>query len=736
MKHSSRIFVVMAILLFAGGCAYYNTFFNAEKYFANANKMPLLDNGRPNPNAVRDYNKAIKKCGIILTEYKDTKYADDALFLLAKCFYFTGTNYTLAMEKFDDLIRFYPESEFVPEAMLYKARCKQGFNKHEEAYRMLRDFIADDTYSDYHPQALNLLAHYYLDEENFVQAAYYFDKIINDYPESKEYEDAYFLRGKALHIYGLYRDSNEVFFQLLNSRISKKTKLDARYYIAYNYLELGEYAKAEKYIQRLLKQEYRTHLFSKIELLLARSYRGMGKITEAEELFESVINNNRRRLIASEAAFYLSEMYFDVHDYKKAIENYKRVKQENKKSPFIARSLTKSAVASQIIQYYNPDNTMDVQDLVQEQFKLAEYYIEILDTPDSALVVYQKIYTQRQQLASRIDSLSSRLVLLQDSLASITPAVDSSRTVTVADSTVSTVPDSSTIAKAVTADDSIIARADTLALADSTLAENTPAAPDSAAIAMQNKREALASNITETTASLTKAQQDITLFDEEFIPFSKMVKVWLYANVYRDSAKADSIYREMYRTMPDNKHTFAAERYLAGKEVELITRQTYLQREEYKDAIGMLDTSVDSTIARLQNIATKPDHHYYPLAMYSLGHLYYFDKQDSTTARPYLDELLAIPTLDSQLRSAASAFYTGKHFVRYQRLPALITLEEQQRAAEAETERLRKEAEEAAAAEAQKQDQTSDLPDDQQKTDDSSSQAPAQTDILESVSDQ
>ena len=85
---------LLFILALSTGCVYYNTFFNAEKYFAEAQDIELKDDGRPQASAIQKYNKAIKKCGIVLTDYKDSKYADDALFMLARCLYYIGRNYT------------------------------------------------------------------------------------------------------------------------------------------------------------------------------------------------------------------------------------------------------------------------------------------------------------------------------------------------------------------------------------------------------------------------------------------------------------------------------------------------------------------------------------------------------------------------------------------------------------------------------------------------------------------
>ena len=84
-------YLFIAGLFLLSSCAYYNTFFNAKKYFREANKLPLVK-GRSSSEANKKYNKAIKKCGIIITDYKNSKYVDDAVFMLGKIFYFKGIN--------------------------------------------------------------------------------------------------------------------------------------------------------------------------------------------------------------------------------------------------------------------------------------------------------------------------------------------------------------------------------------------------------------------------------------------------------------------------------------------------------------------------------------------------------------------------------------------------------------------------------------------------------------------
>ena len=91
------IFIIILSTLILSGCVYYNTFFNAKKYFTEAQDIGLKEDGKPTSNAINKYNKAIKKCGVVLSDYKDSKYADDALFLMARSLFYIGRNYTQAI---------------------------------------------------------------------------------------------------------------------------------------------------------------------------------------------------------------------------------------------------------------------------------------------------------------------------------------------------------------------------------------------------------------------------------------------------------------------------------------------------------------------------------------------------------------------------------------------------------------------------------------------------------------
>ncbi|MCK4956537.1 MAG: tetratricopeptide repeat protein, partial [Candidatus Cloacimonetes bacterium] len=399
-------YALLILIILMTGCAYYNTFYNAEKYFKDAQEMELRDNGKPSPSAIQKYNKVIKKCGIVITDYPKSDYADDAVMLLAKTFFYKGTNYGQAAEKFNDILTYYPNSEFVPDTHLFLARISYQLKKKEEAYSKLREFIQNPEFEDHHPKALIILANYQLQDKKLAEADFYFNQVITNYPQSKEYETAFFARGKTFYLAEKYDDSNKVFYDLLKSRVGKQIKLDSRYYIALNFLLTEQYNKAENEAKKLIKSESRLVEISKIELLLARAKAGNEQVDEAIGLCENIIQNNKGSFLAAETSYYLAEFYFNYKkNYEKAIEYYNNVKKERKKSPFVKEALGKSVVAAQIIQYYQPDSEISQDELVLQQFNLAEHYVNTLEMPDSAIVVYNNIILDKQKFELQLDSL-------------------------------------------------------------------------------------------------------------------------------------------------------------------------------------------------------------------------------------------------------------------------------------------------------------------------------------------
>ncbi|MBC8384785.1 MAG: tetratricopeptide repeat protein [Candidatus Cloacimonetes bacterium] len=692
MKRKKYWILLLITFFLLTSCVYYNTFYNAKKFFKKAHDLPVGANGKPSQNAIQNYNKASKKCGIILTEYKKSQYADDALFMLARCLFYSGRSYIQASEKFKELITFYPESEFVAEAKIYLAKADFKLNNKAESYRQLHEISNDPETKDKHSATLLILANYYLEDKDYTQAVNYFQKILDKYPKSDEYEEAFFSLGETYQVAGDYEKSNEVFFRLLKSRVERKIKMNARYLIAKNYLLLEDFEKSAEISQKLLKDEYRENKISKTQLLVARSYSGLDQTEDAINIFDSVILDNPKTELSAEAYFYYAEMYFEIiHDYEKAIENYNKVKTEYRNSEFVKSSVAKSAVASQIIQYYNPDSNIATEDLVNQQFKLAEFYIETLNIPDSALIVYDKILSRKNILIEQLDSLKIKRGKLEitldslailDSLASLDTLKIDDKKLSEIDSLFSSHEDSLIIEPQIMKDslkvsfpgDSLIVM-DTLSFSDSTLAENIEQKPAKSPHVQMN----------EVTSQITRKEEDVIKFDEEFIPRILFIKLWLHKNVYLDSVQVENFHQQLLSDFPENNYTKAAALMLEGKPIIIVDEEEERQLSEYQTAIENMQAAPEKAIENLKFIATDEDHDYYEKATYSLGYINYFLLEDSLAAKPFFDSLL-VNNANNEYKIAINTFYDGTHFLKLEHLPYIEEMIEKEKEKQMEEE--------------------------------------------------
>ncbi|MDD4156063.1 MAG: tetratricopeptide repeat protein [Candidatus Cloacimonetes bacterium] len=625
--HFYTPFVLLCMVLMAmlSSCAYYNTFYNAQKYFESAQEKPLTSNGRPNSQAIEEYNKVIRKCGVILTEYKDSKWVDDALFLLAKSLYYRGNNQIQALEKFEDIQNFYPDSPYLAESIIYSAKIKFELNKKQEAFTTLRDFIQNVEYKESHPKALIELSNMFLSEKDYLQAQTYLTMLITKYPDSKDFAEAYLMLGKTYLDNENYNESLNVFLQLNKSKVSKRYLLDAKYFIALSYFNLADYQKAYDYIKILEKQEFRTDKLQEQNVLYARVIAEMGRYEDAIEALETIVTNNAKTPISAEAMYYIAEIYFTkLQNYEEAVDAYNNARKEYNRSEFAEKAITRSSVVSQIMQYHRHNTDVDAEQLIAEQFKLAEYFLYILNQPDSAMAIYNRIPEQRNYIITKIDSLNSYL----DSLFII-------QTDTVNDTVYSSVEDSLSTNSKTTDNDSTTVK------------------------------------IEKTQSSINLLNNDLEQYNTLFIPQTEFIKAVLYNQVYNDSVKVNESFNYLKANYPDNRFTESLREYLNGENVSYLTQYEKEIRKIHSDVMSIYPDSIEIVIPLLDSLSRLDINDLKEKVLYTLGFINYYDLKDTLNAKPYLDTLYHhFPS--GEYTVFARNFYDGKYFIFNDRLPFIL----------------------------------------------------------------
>ena len=162
----------MCALSFAS-CVYFNTYYNAQKYFRQAEKARLEEEettrgsrrnsqigGRESPigekgtstrrsqgrgnrpaSSAKLYEKAVEKASAVLEQYKDSDFIDDAMFLAGRALYWQR-DYRFAAQSFQDLETHFPQSEYFDEAMYWRGLCLEAQSEYGEAAAVYRSLLS------------------------------------------------------------------------------------------------------------------------------------------------------------------------------------------------------------------------------------------------------------------------------------------------------------------------------------------------------------------------------------------------------------------------------------------------------------------------------------------------------------------------------------------------------------------------------------------------------------------
>jgi len=206
-RHRLHLGAVCLVLLCvaACGCAYFNTFYNANKLFNDAEKI-RTEKGGSADRAAAQYDACIKKCLDLLRYHPKSGYVDDALYMIGVSHFHRG-EYVQAQASFRDLFERFPNSDFVERAWFHmglaalalgdRGGASSAFEtlerdypnsplKVDAAYRTaesllqaedveatrqaLRDFISENPQSRHVAAARLRIADTYYDELRFTEA--------------------------------------------------------------------------------------------------------------------------------------------------------------------------------------------------------------------------------------------------------------------------------------------------------------------------------------------------------------------------------------------------------------------------------------------------------------------------------------------------------------------------------------------------------------------------------------
>ena len=377
----------------SGGCVYYNTFYNARKSFNEA------ESARKKTKAGRggsgQYKKAIDKALKVAENYPNSKYYDDALYVLGVSYYYTE-QYPKAERRFREIAANYPESEYIKDVNLYLAKSKLMQNDMADAMQLFEEIFNSDYDRQLKVEAAMAIGTYHFDKKDYKLAEPYFLAVrdsLGDEDQVKTAQaniaDAYFSTyqfqnalGAYLQLLGLDPDKTEKYHVLVNAATC-----------SYRLQRIGD---GMDYLQTLIDDELYYDSLEVLQLKLAEGYEFDDDLEQAAAIYEEVADNEASKKTAGVANYRLGLIYqYDYDDLKAAKEYYDKAISVSRSSATGKDALQKSSAIGKLTIYARSleiDSTT-TQEQIDEaghaQYLLSELYWFQLNKPDTAILEMQ-----------------------------------------------------------------------------------------------------------------------------------------------------------------------------------------------------------------------------------------------------------------------------------------------------------------------------------------------------------
>lgn len=392
MMRSLR-WLVLGILLSASGCVYYNTFFHAEQAYKEAETQRKRANQDvASGAAAQKYGEAVKKASKVLQRYPKSKYADDALLMIGKSFYYTG-QYIRAKEKFVELSTVFRESPLIPEARFYLGMSEYYLENPEKSREILKDIAESGKRAEFRDLASFMLARIPYEEADYADALPALQSYREKYPNSQHTVRADSMIASSFWELEQYDSARTEFAYLYKQTDDENLQYHALYRKAECAYRTEDYSTGLEEFRDLANEDkYYDHV-GMLRYQVAMGLRALDSIPQAVEIFRKLPEDFAKSEEAARSLYALGEIYEERGDSLKVAQ---RFYQEITKTWTRDKDLAAAAVerASEIGRLLSLQQSITGEDsarVAATHFLLGELYLRQLDQPDSALQQFRLV---------------------------------------------------------------------------------------------------------------------------------------------------------------------------------------------------------------------------------------------------------------------------------------------------------------------------------------------------------
>jgi len=246
--------------------------------------------------------------------------AGNAIMIIGKSFYHTG-DYIKAQRKFEELVNFLPNSEFVPEAKLWLGKTFIAQNNFSQAKLILNELVAQDVNERLSGEAQMLLGELYFSQEDFTAAIQEFENTVDKVGNKEDKVRAQLRIGQCYIELNDYRKAAEMFQRGLVFKPDLEQKYILELSLGQSLRNIQEFDDAIGVFEKMTKGALTNNETASIRLEIAETLIKKGEGEKATIALEDIIRDFPKTDFASQAYYKLSQLYLlEYGDFTKAYE--------------------------------------------------------------------------------------------------------------------------------------------------------------------------------------------------------------------------------------------------------------------------------------------------------------------------------------------------------------------------------------------------------------------------------
>lgn len=378
------------LIMSVSGCAYFNTYYNAQKLYKSASKKhdQFPDTIAVTSSEKIDLKKAIDKYSEVVLKYPNSRWVPPSLFYMGNSYYFSG-QYDKASRKYQELWQYYPNSKYSAPAQLNNAQISYRLKQWDRSLWDLSQIKSND--NTIVAKAAYLEALVWQTIPDFPRAAIFWERFLFKHYKSNLAGTARYNYAVCLMGLGEYTNSIRELEMLLDGRIKKGIRYQASMLLGQCYQKTNRHSAALKIYYKLNKRETDKEKNSNIELEIANCRARQMTDSAAVEQYQSLARRYPKTPVASVAFYQIAEIFEKEQNLDSALGYYNAARNENPTSIIREPALKKSADIALLLAYRQQSDQQALAQSAKLQFLMAEHYLFELNQADSAVSAYKRV---------------------------------------------------------------------------------------------------------------------------------------------------------------------------------------------------------------------------------------------------------------------------------------------------------------------------------------------------------